>query len=120
MRHRWTPTSRRSSSRWPRPGRASMSCTSEASGTPVRRMVGAGFAAVPFVSTDGILDGSGSEETSFVHRTGASGAGSYSLRPSLPPVKADFAQRFQERFGVPPDDYAGAAYACAQVILQGL
>ncbi len=47
---------------------------------------------------------SSTRATPYIQETGADGAGSFALAPSIPPVKADFVQRFQSRFGKPPDD----------------
>jgi branched-chain amino acid transport system substrate-binding protein len=79
-----------------------------------------GFAAVPLVSWDGLLDGSGSDEGSFIQLAGADAAPAYATTVSIAPVRADFDARFRAAFGAPPDQYAGAANACAQVIIAGL
>jgi ABC-type branched-subunit amino acid transport system substrate-binding protein/class 3 adenylate cyclase len=83
-------------------------------------MSAAGKAAIPFVSWDGIWDGSGAEVSSFLHRTAAAAPGSYFSHASIALPKADFVERFRARFGGEPDEYAGAAYACAQVIFKAL
>ncbi len=92
------------------------------SGAPDVReaMVAAGHAAVPFVSWDGIQDGSGADKGSFIQTAGPAAVGSYFSHASFASPKFDFVTRYRARFGSEPDEYATAAYACAQVILDSL
>ena len=92
------------------------------SGAPDVRaaMVAGGHASVPFVSWDGIQDGSGAEQGSFIQKAGPAAAGSYFSHASFAAPKFDFVSRYRARFGTDPDEYATAAYACTQVILASL
>ncbi len=83
-------------------------------------MVAAGKASVPFVSWDGIQDGSGAVDGSYIQSAGSSAVGSYLSHASIPPSKADFVERYRARYGTEPDEYAAAAFACAQVIIDSL
>jgi ABC-type branched-subunit amino acid transport system substrate-binding protein len=82
--------------------------------------VEAGHAAVPFVSWDGIQDGSGADKGSFIQTAGSAAVGSYFSHASFGAPKFDFVNRYRARFGADPDEYATAAYACTQVILDTL
>ena len=79
-----------------------------------------GTAPIPFVSWDGIQDGSGADQGSFIQTAGPAAAGSYFSHASFAAPKADFVSRYHARFGSDPDEYASAAYACTQVILDSL
>jgi ABC-type branched-subunit amino acid transport system substrate-binding protein len=79
-----------------------------------------GWANVPFVGSDGILDGSGADDQTFIQQAGPAAAQSYATSPSIAPVRHDFALRYQERFGHEPDEFSAAGYACVQVIVQSL
>jgi branched-chain amino acid transport system substrate-binding protein len=83
-------------------------------------MVAAGQTAMPFVSWDGIQDGSGADQGSFIQTAGPAAAGSYFSHASFAAPKFDFVSRYHARFGTDPDEYAAAAYACTQVILESL
>jgi branched-chain amino acid transport system substrate-binding protein len=83
-------------------------------------MVAGGHASLPFVSWDGIQDGSGADEGSFIALAGAAAAGSYFSHATIGVPKADFTALYRAKFGADPDEYAAAAYACTQVILASL
>ncbi len=85
-----------------------------------RAMREAGHESTPFVSWDGILDGSGADEGSYLQRAGKAAAGTYVALASFAPPRADFVDAYRSAFGEEPTDYAAAAYACAQVILASL
>ncbi|MGZ6273990.1 MAG: ABC transporter substrate-binding protein [Candidatus Limnocylindrales bacterium] len=93
-----------------------------ATGAPKIRaaMVAAGHGSLPFVSWDGIQDGSGADQGSFIQLAGAASAGSYFSHATIGPPKAEFVTQYRARFGTSPDEYAAAAYACTQVILDTL
>jgi len=92
------------------------------SGAPELRkaMVDQGHAAIPMLSWDGIWDGSGADTGSYIQRLGAAAVGSYVSHATIGPLRAAFEQRFRDKYKVAPDEYAGAAYACAEVIIQAL
>ncbi|MDP9244202.1 MAG: ABC transporter substrate-binding protein [Chloroflexota bacterium] len=85
-----------------------------------RAMVAEGHSAVPLLSWDGIWDGPGADKGSYIQQLGAAAVGSYASHATIGPLRADFEDRFRNKYGVAPDEYAGAAYACAEVILQTL
>ncbi len=80
----------------------------------------AGHESTPFVSWDGILDGSGAAAGSYLHRAGKAAAGTIVALASFAPPRADFVDAYRSAFGEEPTDYAAAAYACTQVILASL
>jgi ABC-type branched-subunit amino acid transport system substrate-binding protein len=84
-------------------------------------MEDAGLGSVPFVSWDGLFDGSGADTGSFIHDVGASGAvGSHIAHASLGPHKASFAEAYRAVYGDEPDEYSAAAYACVEIIVASL
>jgi ABC-type branched-subunit amino acid transport system substrate-binding protein len=90
-------------------------------GAPLRNaMAAAGKANIPFLSWDGIGPGPGTETGSFLQLAGSAGVGSYFSHAAIALPKADFVERYQTRFGIEPDEYAAAGYACAQVIFESL
>ena len=94
----------------------------ETGGASLRQaMEEAGMGAVPFVSWDGLFDGSGADAGSFINAVGASSAvGSYIAHASLGPHKASFAEAYRAVYGDEPDEYSAAAYACVEIIVASL
>src|SRR5205823_8971725 len=93
------------------------------SGAPTLRkaMQTSGHGDVPFLSWDGIFDGSGADEGSYIKAQGAAGAvGSYLSHASLPLPTATFAENYRRIYSAEPDEYSAAAYACTQVIVESL
>jgi branched-chain amino acid transport system substrate-binding protein len=82
-----------------------------------RAMRAAGLGSTPLVSWDGILDGSGSAGSSYLHQAGKAAAGTYVGLTAIPPPRADFVDDYRAAFGEEPTDEAAAAYACAQVVV---
>jgi class 3 adenylate cyclase/ABC-type branched-subunit amino acid transport system substrate-binding protein len=85
-----------------------------------RAMRQAGYESTPFLSWDGIRDGSGADAGSYLQRAGKAATGTYMAFTSFAPPRADFVDAYRAAFGEEPTDYAGAAYACTQVILAAL
>jgi len=83
-------------------------------------MMAAGEGDLPFVSWDGIQDGSGAETDSFIQATGPAAVGSYFSHAAIALPKADFAERYRAKFSHEPIEYASSAYACAEVIFDSL
>jgi branched-chain amino acid transport system substrate-binding protein len=84
-------------------------------------MEDADLGSVPFVSWDGLFDGSGADPGSFIQSVGVSGAvGSYIAHASLGPHKASFAEAYRGVYGDEPDEYSAAAYACVEIIVASL
>jgi len=80
----------------------------------------AGIGSVPFLSWDGLFDGSGTEEGSFIQRAGPAAVGSYIAHASLGPHKASFADSYRDAYGEEPDEYTAASYACVEIIVASL
>jgi branched-chain amino acid transport system substrate-binding protein len=83
-------------------------------------MVTSGHGSIPFVSWDGIQDGSGADQGSFIQHAGTAAAGSYFSHATIGPPLADFDARFRARFGQASDEYIASSYACTQVIIDSL
>jgi branched-chain amino acid transport system substrate-binding protein len=84
-----------------------------------KAMIATGHGATPFVSWDGITGGP-DDPASFISLAGSAAAGSYFSHASFAAPKFDFVSRYRARFGTDPDEYADAAYACTQVIIDTL
>ena len=90
-------------------------------GAQLRLAMGnAGLGSVPFLSWDGLFDGSDAETGSFIQQAGSAANGSYLAHASLGPHKASFAEAYRAAYGEEPDEYSAAAYACVQVIVASL
>jgi len=96
------------------------------SGAPAVRgaMVEAGLGETPFLGWDGLWDGSGAENGSFINVAGPAAAGSYASHPTVGTVSANFDRRYREAYGDLPGrivyEYAAASYACAEIVLESL
>jgi branched-chain amino acid transport system substrate-binding protein len=90
-------------------------------GAQLRLAMGqAGLGALPFLSWDGLFDGSGTDDGSFIQQVGVAAVGSYIAHASLAPPKASFVDAYRSAYQMEPDEYAGAAYACVEVIVAAL
>jgi branched-chain amino acid transport system substrate-binding protein len=84
-------------------------------------MAAAGKTAIPFVSWDGIQDGSGAVPGSFLQTAGSAAVGSYFSHAAIALPTAKFVDRYRTRYGSEPTtEYAASAYACVQVIADAL
>jgi branched-chain amino acid transport system substrate-binding protein len=83
-------------------------------------MAASGHGSVPFLSWDGIQDGSGADARSYIARAGQAAVGSYMAHASLPPAKAEFIDRYRTAYGTEPDEYTAAGYACVEIITDAL
>jgi branched-chain amino acid transport system substrate-binding protein len=83
-------------------------------------MASLGFGQVPLVSWDGLLDGSGTDDGSYINGAGAAAANTYVTEATDPPESETFDQNYRATYGEDPDPYSGAAHACAQIVLQAL
>jgi class 3 adenylate cyclase/ABC-type branched-subunit amino acid transport system substrate-binding protein len=84
-----------------------------------RAMVDAGHAQTPFLALDFIQDPP-EFELSYLRRAGSAAAGTYVSHSSLPPPRASFVDAYRAAYGEEPDEYAAAAYACAQIVVESL
>jgi branched-chain amino acid transport system substrate-binding protein len=89
-----------------------------------RALVDSGHADIPFLGWDGLLDGSGADEGSFINLAGEAAAGAYVSHPSVGIIEAGFGPRYRAVHGPLPEgadfEYTAAAYACVEIILQAL
>ena len=83
-------------------------------------MRAAGHVSTPFLTWDTIYDGSGADRGSFLQQVGEAADGSYYGHAAIAPPRADFVSAYRAAFREDPTEYAAAAYACAQVILDSL
>jgi len=91
-------------------------------GAPLFRnaLAQAGLGELPFFGGDGIYDGVG--DGSYVAIAGANAENSYASQAAIEniPGKADFNTKFKAEFGKDAEGYAYAAYACAQIVIEGI
>jgi len=80
----------------------------------------AGVGALPFYGGDGIHDDN--TAGSYIATAGANAENSYSSQAGIETFdgKEAFNTKFKAEYGHDSDAYAGAAYACAQVIIEGI
>jgi hypothetical protein len=87
-------------------------------------MIQLGHADWPFVSWDGLWDGSGANPNSFIAKAGPAANGTYASHPTVGIIRAEFEQRYRAAYGEAPSgslyDYTAAAYACAQIVIASL
>src|SRR3712207_6526622 len=76
----------------------------------------------PYIGPDGIQDGPGNVDGSFINIAGTAAENSYSsvAAPAEFAGKEEFDAAYEEKFGEAPGAYSASGYACAQVLLGGL
>jgi branched-chain amino acid transport system substrate-binding protein len=81
-----------------------------------------GLGDVPYVGPDGINDGSGATQDSFLNLAGDKAAHSYSTLAGIGdfPGKAKFDADYKTEYGHDATGYAGQGFTCAQVMLDAL
>ena len=84
-----------------------------------QEMAASGFGATPFLTGDALL-ASGAVPGSYLGLAGEAAVGSHASHSSIGPYRASFVDAYRARFGEEPDEYAAAAHACAEVIIQSL
>jgi class 3 adenylate cyclase/ABC-type branched-subunit amino acid transport system substrate-binding protein len=89
-----------------------------------RAMIQAGHADWPFLSWDGLWDGSGASANSFIAQAGAAANGSYVSHPTVGTIRAEFEQHYRAAYGDVPRgpfyDYTAASYACVEIVIASL
>src|SRR5438105_2414857 len=86
-----------------------------------RAMVASGYSGIPFLSWDGLYDGTGGDKGSFIQGVTAKDAvGSFVSHATQPPTKNSFVEAYRQEYKSEPDEYAAAAYACVEVIADAL
>ena len=83
-------------------------------------MAASGLGATPFLTGDPFLAPSGADPDSYLGRAGEAAVGSHASHSAIGPHRASFVDAYRARFGEEPDEYAAAAHACAEVIIQSL
>jgi branched-chain amino acid transport system substrate-binding protein len=96
--------------------------TSSGAGTLRAGLTKAGLGKVPFLGPDGILDGSATDQGSFIADAGTGAAGSYASVSGLwvYPGQDAFRAKYQAAYGSAPGSYAANGYACAQVVIAAI
>ena len=81
-----------------------------------------GLGDIPYVGPDGINDGSGKTQDSFLNLAAAAAKNAYSTLagPGDFEGKAKFDADYKAEYGKDPTGYAGQGFACAQVVLDAL
>jgi branched-chain amino acid transport system substrate-binding protein len=86
------------------------------------QMASTGMGDLPFIGGDGIVDGDGNSQGSFVNLAKQDAANSYGSVAAIHdiPNAGEFTDAFKAKYGSDPGAYSAPAYACAQVILQAV
>jgi branched-chain amino acid transport system substrate-binding protein len=86
------------------------------------QMASTGMGDLPFIGGDGIVDGDGNSQGSFVNLAKQDAANSYGSVAAIHdiPNASAFTDAFKAKYGSDPGAYSAPAYACAQVILQAV
>jgi branched-chain amino acid transport system substrate-binding protein len=105
------------------PGAVFFGGTTTTGAAQVRLTMGSvGMGDLPFMGGDGIQDGSGSTDGTFINLAGDNAANSYSSVAAIHdiPNPEGFANDYKDKFNSDPGAYSASGYACAQVIIQAL
>ena len=95
--------------------------TTRSGGAALRvAMAATGHASTPLISWDGLLDGDGSNEDTFIQLAGANAVGTFASHASVPPAKSGFVDRYTQAYKLEPNEYTAAAHACTEVIMTAL
>jgi branched-chain amino acid transport system substrate-binding protein len=88
----------------------------------LKAAVQAGLGDVPYVGPDGINDGSAETADSFLNLAGADAKNAYSTLAGIGdfPGKAAFDEAYKAEYGIDATGYAGASYACMQIVLDAI
>lgn len=86
------------------------------------QMADVGMGDLPFIGGDGIVDGNGSTEGSFVNLAAADAANSFGSVAAIHdiPNAGDFTKKYNDEYKKDPGAYSAPAYACTQIILKAL
>ena len=88
----------------------------------LKQAVQAGLGDIPFLGPDGIQDGSGETENSFLNLAGADAKNAYASLAGKAdyPGQAKFLTDYKAKYGIDATGYAIQGYACMQVILDAI
>ncbi len=86
------------------------------------QMADAGMGDLPYIGGDGIVDGSGATDGSFVNLAGDAAANSYGSVAAIHdiPDPDGFKNAFNAAYGSDPGSYSAPGYACTQIVLQAI
>lgn len=96
--------------------------TATGGGLVRKQMPQAGLGELVYLGGDGIQDGRGDTEGSFINIAGEAAANSYSSVAAIAefPGQDAFAEKYEAEFGVAPGAYSASGYACAQIVLEAI
>jgi len=96
--------------------------TTTGGGVLRKQMAQAGMGDLPYVGPDGIVDGSGATDGSFINIAGDAAANSYGTIAAIHdiPNPTEFSDAYKAEYNKDPGAYSAPAYACTQIILDAL
>jgi branched-chain amino acid transport system substrate-binding protein len=96
--------------------------TSTGGGLVRKQMEQSGLTGLAYLGGDGIQDGNGATDGSYLNIAGAAGANSFSSVAAIHdiPSAADFAAKYKAAYNQDLGSYSASGYACAQIILQAI
>jgi len=96
--------------------------TSTGGGLVRKQMPQVGLGEIPYLGGDGIQDGPGSTDGSFINIAAEAAANSYSSVAAISeyPGQAEFAAKYKAAYNEDPGAYSASGYACAQVLLKAI
>ena len=96
--------------------------TATGGGLVRKQMPQVGLDKIAYLGGDGIQDGPGSVEGSFINIAGAAAANSFSSVAAIAeyPGKADFDAKYKAAYNEEAGAYSASGYACAQILLQAI
>ncbi len=96
--------------------------TATGGGLVRKQMPQAGLGDIPYMGGDGIQDGNGSVDGSFINIAGPAAANSYSSVAAIAeiPDAAAFGEKYKAKYSVDPGSYSANGYACAQIIIDAI
>jgi len=96
--------------------------TATGGGLVRKQMPQAGLGDIPYMGGDGIQDGNGSVDGSFINIAGPAAKDSYSSVAAIAeiPDAAAFADKYKAKYGVAPGSYSANGYACAQIVIDAI
>jgi branched-chain amino acid transport system substrate-binding protein len=96
--------------------------TATGGGLVRKQMPQAGLADLAYLGGDGIQDGRGDVDGSFINIAGEAAANSYSSVAAIAeyPGKADFDAKYKAAYNEDAGAYSASGYACAQIVLQAI
>jgi branched-chain amino acid transport system substrate-binding protein len=96
--------------------------TSTGGGLVRKQMPQVGLGDIPYLGGDGIQDGPGTTDGSFINIAGEAAANSFSSVAAIAeyPGQADFAAKYKAAYNEEPGAYSASGYACAQILLKAI